>query len=295
MKPIVLPAPGSAELAEQLADRLDAPLGVVEYRRFPDGETFLRLHTDVQGHSVVIAASLRDPDPQALGLWFLSDVAREMGARHVGLVAPYLPYMRQDTRFHPGEAVTSRTFARFVSQGVDWLVTVDPHLHRLPSLVAIYSVPAVAVSSAHAVARWISANVRRPYVIGPDEESRQWVEDVAQRVGCGFTVLEKRRLGDRKVEVSTPMPDTENRTPVLLDDIVSSGHTLAQAVRQVRLAFACRPVCLGVHAVFSGAALQVVKDAGAERIVTCNTLPHETNEIDVLGDVAFAISERQWT
>jgi ribose-phosphate pyrophosphokinase len=291
---LVLPAPSAEAAAAALARHLQAPLGAVESRRFPDGESYLRLASEVRDADVVVVASLRDPDPQALGLWYLADTARELGARSVGLVAPYLPYMRQDRRFHPGEAITSRTFAEFISQRFDWLVTVDPHLHRIASLAEIYRVPVRAIASASAIARWVGTQVNRPVIVGPDSESEQWARDVADRIGCPAIVLEKKRLGDRSVEISVPAAGAyADRTPVLIDDIISSARTMAVAVRQVRSAFGSAPICVGVHAVFAPDALQVLQQAGAARIVTCNTLPHETNAIDVLGDVAVGVRALQ--
>jgi ribose-phosphate pyrophosphokinase len=288
--PVVLPAPGAERAASELAKHLSATLGVIEARRFPDGESYVRLHADVEQKEVVVVASLRDPDPQALGLWYLAQTARELGASRVGIVAPYLPYMRQDKRFQPGEAITSSTFARFISQGFDWLVTVDPHLHRLASLSEIYSIPAQSVSSAPAIARWVAANVESPVIIGPDSESEQWASDVARRIGCPSIVLSKRRLGDRKVEISVPDASSHaTRNPVLIDDIISSAKTMAVAVTRVRAAFQKAPVCIGVHAVFAPDALEALRDAGAAQVVTCNTLPHETNGVDVLADVAQAV------
>jgi ribose-phosphate pyrophosphokinase len=287
---VVLPAPGADAAAAGLAASLGAALGVVESRRFPDGETYLRLNSPVEAADVIVLAALRDPDPQALGLWYLAATARELGARRVGLVAPYLPYMRQDRRFHPGEAVTSGIFARFVSEQFDWLVTVDPHLHRHPSLSAIYPIPAQAVASAPAIARWVQANVPSPVIVGPDSESEQWATDVARRIGCPAIVLAKTRHGDRSVEITVPDARAyAGRTPVLIDDIISSARTMAVAAGLVRKAFGTGPVCVGVHAVFAPDAMQVLEAAGAGRVVTCSTLPHPTNAIDVTPEIVQAV------
>lgn len=295
MSILLLPAPGAERAAADLAAQLAAPIGRVEARRFPDGESYLRLHDDLEAKDVVVVASLRDPDPQALRLWYLAQTARDLGARQVGLVTAYLPYMRQDKRFQPGEAVTSGTFARFLSQAFDWLVTVDPHLHRLASLSEVYAIPAENVASAPAIARWVAANVPEAVIVGPDSESEQWASDVAGRVGCPFIVLSKRRLGDRSVEISVPEAQARAhaaRAPVLIDDIISSARTMAVAVRNVRSVFERAPVCIGVHAVFASDAMQALRDAGAATVVTCNTLPHESNGIDVMGEVAQAVRAR---
>lgn len=290
MKRVVLAAPGAEVVAAALGRQLDAPVGVVESRRFPDGECYLRLVEDLAETEVIIVACLRDPDPQALGLWFLANTARELGSRRVGLVAPYLPYMRQDRRFQSGEAVTSRIFARFISQAFDWLVTVDPHLHRFNGLAEIYSTPSVAVASAPAIARWVAESVSLPLIVGPDSESEQWANDVANRVGCPAIVLTKNRLGDRQVEISVPqVGNDKGRQPVLMDDIISSARTMAVAATRVREVFGRPPVCVGVHAVFASDAMQALSAAGVAKVVTCNTLPHETNAIDVSPEIARAV------
>ena len=286
----MLPLPGADAQAAELARHLGATAGAVEFRRIPDGESYYRIASDVRDCDVVVVAALRDPDTLALGLWYVADTAREMGARRIGLVAPYLPYMRQDARFHDGEAVTSRSFGRFVSQAFDWLVTVDPHLHRYPTLDIVYSIPSVVVPSAPAIARWLQGHVAKPVVIGPDSESEQWAGDVARRVGCPSQVLTKTRLGDRHVEISLPEPGlAEGRQPVLVDDIISSGHTMAEAVRHVRSAFGTPPVCIGVHALFAPEARDLLLAAGASQVLTCNTVPDASNAVDVLPDIAAAV------
>ena len=167
-----------------------------------------------------------------LPLLFAAATARELGASRVGLVAPYLAYMRQDRRFKPGEAVTSRQVARLLSDAFDWLVTVDPHLHRYSSLADIYSIPTHVVHAAPLIAEWIKANVTNPLIIGPDSESEQWVAAVASDVGAPYSVLEKVRHGDRDVEIRLKdLEQWKGRTPVLVDDIISTGRTMIEAVR----------------------------------------------------------------
>lgn len=291
---LVLPAPGHDKLAVSLASSAAAELGVVESRRFPDGETYLRIGSEVSGRQIMIVASLNDPDPQLPGLLFLADTARELGAARVGLVAPYLAYMRQDCRFRNGEAVTSRTFARVLSAAFDWIATVDPHLHRYASLDAIYTIPGIVARASPAIATWIRENIRNPIVIGPDSESDQWVADVAAQASAPMAVMSKRRVGDRHVEIHAPggiSPDWKGRTPVLVDDIISSGHTMAEAARVLIGAGCDKPVCIGVHALFATDAERTLQAAGVGRVVTCNTVRHSTNQIDVMPQLIQAIGD----
>ena len=288
MKPLLLPLPGNEAFAASLGAVLDAEIAASEFHRFPDGENGVRIETNVAGRTVVLVCTLDRADEKYLPLLFTATTARELGAARVGLVAPYLGYMRQDARFRPGEAVTSQIFARDISRSIDWLVTADPHLHRWPSLSAIYNVPAMAVHAAPLISGWIDRNLKAPFLIGPDDESRQWVAGIAR--GAPFAVLSKTRRGDRSVEVVLPLGlELAGRTPVLVDDIIASGRTMIAAAEQLRHLSATPPACVGIHAVFAGDAYASLKSAGLAPIITTNTIPHETNALDVSALVAEAV------
>jgi ribose-phosphate pyrophosphokinase len=266
-------------------------VGDLLLHRFPDGESHVRLVADLEFDGAILVCSLHHPDEKFLPLIFAAATAREHGAQSVGLVAPYLAYMRQDARNTPGEGITSGYFADAISKNFDWLVTVDPHLHRIHALSDIYSIPAASLKAAPPISRWINEHVAQPLLIGPDAESIQWVSDVAKNAGAPFIVLEKVRKGDRQVEVSIPeIKKWRDRTPVLVDDIVSTGRTMAETIRHLIALHMQRPICIGVHGLFADDALQAMNEAGAARIVTCNTVPHVSNEIDVTDMIAEGVA-----
>jgi len=278
---MVIAMPGTDALANAIAAAVAGELTGIETRRFPDDEVYLRLQADPKGRSVVVVATLDRPDAKLLSVLFAAGAARSLGAAHIGLVAPYLPYMRQDKRFRDGEAVTSVHFADMVSAAFDWLATVDPHLHRYRSLGEVYRIPAVALQAAPLLSAWIKEHVARPLLVGPDAESEQWVSAVAARAKAPHVVLSKERFGDRDVRVSVPdLSRWAGHTPVLVDDIVSSARTMIEACRHMVAAGLPRPVCVAVHALFAGDAFQSLRQV-AGRIVTTNTVPHETNAIDI--------------
>lgn len=179
MQPVVFAVPGNEPLARRLCDALGAEPGACLVRTFPDGEVYVRLETPVAGRSVILACTLHHPQDQLLALLFLASTCRDLGAAEVGLVAPYLAFMRQDERFRPGEGITSIYFAELLSRSLSWLVTVDPHLHRWQSLDQIYTIPTRVAHAAPAIAGWLRDNVRDPVLVGPDAESAQWVSAVA--------------------------------------------------------------------------------------------------------------------
>jgi ribose-phosphate pyrophosphokinase len=190
--------------------------------------------------------------------------------------------MRQDTQFKAGESLTSQHFAEFVGSLVDSLVTVDPHLHRIKTLSEIYRIRTEVVHAAPLIGQWIRANVSLPLLIGPDEESVQWVAAVAQAAGAPHIVLKKVRRGDRIVEVSVPQIESwRGHTPVLVDDIASTARTMIETVKHLRSAMARAPLCIAVHPIFTGSAYEDLMAAGAAQIVSCNTINHVSNAIDV--------------
>lgn len=285
---LVLPLPGSEVFAERLATAGGFELGALESRRFPDGERYLRIQADPGDRPVDILSS--NADEQFLSLAFAADAVRDLGASEVTLVAPYLGYMRQDARFNPGEAVTSRTFARLVSSLVDRLVTVDPHLHRFTALEELYDIPCTVLRSAPLIGDWIAREASAPLIIGPDAESEQWAAEIAARAGAPYVVLAKRRTGDREVEVTLPdLAMHHGRQAVLVDDIASSGRTLAAASQALRDRGFSSPLCVVVHAVFAEGAYADVS-AAAARTVSTDTLAHESNAITVAPLIAGALA-----
>lgn len=276
---ILLPLPGNERFADRLARAGGGAVGALRTRQFPDGESYVRVEADVAGRIVDLVCALARPDVAFLRLAFAADALRELGATQVNLIAPYLGYLRQDTRFLPGEAVTSRTFARLLGGLVDRIVTVDPHLHRYPSLESLYTIPCRALHAAPLLAGWIKAQVAAPLIVGPDIESQQWAADVAQRVGAPYVVLAKQRLGDREVRMELPdLTPHRGRRPVLIDDIAASGRTLVAAADALKRQGFLPPVCVVVHAVFGEDALARL-EAVAEQIVSTDSIEHPTNAI----------------
>jgi ribose-phosphate pyrophosphokinase len=290
MSPVVFALPGNEMMADALAARLTAERGACTVRRFPDGESYVRVETAVLGREAVLVCSLDRPDERIAPLLFLASAAKEFGATRVGLVAPYLAYMRQDARFSPGECVSAKVFARWIAPHFDWLVTVDPHLHRFANLAELYGIPAHSAHAAPAIAAWLRDNVVAPVLIGPDMESAQWVDEVARLAGAPSVILAKVRRGDREVEVSVPDPaKLAGRTPVLVDDIVATARTMIAAVRHLRAAGLSPPVCIAVHGIFAGDAFDALRTAGAACIASCGTVPHHSNAIAVDHVVAASV------
>ena len=279
---VVFNIPGNELLGHSLTKLLHAQPGEAIIRHFPDGETYVKVVSNVYGKDVVIVCSLHHPDNKILPLYFLAKTLKEFGATSVILVAPYLAYMRQDKRFTEGECISSQLFAQLISSFINKLITIDPHLHRRSSLAEIYSIHCAVLHTSPLISKWIKENINNPVLIGPDSESEQWVSKVAAQADAPFIVLEKNRSGDRNVKVSVPqVGGYKNHTPVLVDDIISTANTMIETIGHLKKAGMKPPVCIGIHPVMASRAYDKLLKAGAEKIVTCNSITHPSNAIKV--------------
>lgn len=280
MKPIIFSlAPHS--LASSLCDVLHAEAGELNSRSFPDGESYLRIESIVKDRQCIILADMSYPDKKFLPLSFLISTLKELEAANVGLVAPYLSYMRQDRRFVDGEAVTSRIFAQLLSQQFDWLVTVDPHLHRYHSLEEIYTIPSRVVQGAPVLADWLSSE-KDVFLVGPDSESEQWVSEIASKSGHPFVIGEKQRHGDRDVKVSLPdLSEYKLKTAVIIDDVISSGQTILECMLTLKAYGISKIKCACVHGIFAEGIDKVLLKSGLEQLLSTNTIAHSSNNLDV--------------
>jgi ribose-phosphate pyrophosphokinase len=282
--------PGNEVFAELLVQHTGYCRAGLSLHRFPDGETRVRVEAPIKDEQAVLVCTLDRPDAKLWPLTMAASTLRELGARRVVLVAPYLAYMRQDARFHAGEAISAKLLGEWLDNTFDALVTVDPHLHRYHSLSQIYSHEVRLVHVAAELTAWLATHVDRPLIVGPDEESRQWVTAVANLLCAPSVMAYKERHGDRDVTVHLPeLGRWLDHTPVLLDDIIASGQTMLQTLRCLGAYTAAKPICIAVHGVFAQDALEALQGAGAGTIVTSNSIVTETSQIDVSRVVAEAL------
>lgn len=257
---------------------------------FPDQETLIDILTPIKNRQVWLLESFDQVNHKILPALFIAKTAKMLGASSISIIAPYLAYMRQDIQFSPGQGISSVYFAELLSGYFDRLITVDPHLHRWHSLDQIFTIPTAVAHATESIAQWINNHVVNPLLIGPDSESNQWVEALATMTQLPFVVLEKIRKSDHDVHVS--MPDIHryrDATPVLVDDIISTGMTLLDTIHHLENLHLKPPVCIGIHAVFAENAYQKLLNSRIEGLVTCNTIAHPSNTIDVSHSIITTI------
>lgn len=289
---LVLCFPEYRERARRMADAAGFSSADVDIHHFPDGESRIRLPEKLP-EKIIFCRSLNQPNEKLIELILAAATARRLGAKKITLVAPYLCYMRQDKAFHPGEAISQRIIGELLAGRFNSLITVDPHLHRVHNLQqAVPVAQAVTLSATSVMAAWLSEQLENPLLIGPDEESVQWVAAIARYNHLDYCVARKERLGDRSVRITLPDGDYSGRHIVLVDDVASTGRTLEAAARRLAPYKPATISALVTHALFFGDAQQRLHRVGVEQIWSCDTIPHPTNHLQLAELLAGAIREK---
>ena len=276
--------------AQNLANRLGCQCDLVSSHRFPDGEGRLCLPAINESH-VLVCRSLNNPDQKLIELLLTAQTLRNNGVERLTLVAPYLCYMRQDKAFHPGEVVSQQIIGRFLADLFDDVVTVDPHLHRVSALSdAVPAQRAVSLHATRLMRQFLQNRVDKPLLLGPDEESVQWVTEIAGEL-FDYAVATKIRTGDRQVEITLPVMPWKGRDVVLVDDVISTGHTVAQTARQLKTLGVGRVYCLVTHALFASGAEQLLAEAGVDQVWSTDSLLHDSNALELAPLLAESIAD----
>ena len=274
--------------ARRLAEILGVTYACIAIHRFPDGESKVTLPPSLPDR-VVLCRSLNDPNGKLIELMLAAQTARQLGAQTLILVAPYLCYMRQDIAFSEGEAVSQTIVGKFLSELFDEVITLDPHLHRTPTLLqAIPAKRALALSATGLIGKFLSTHAVGAFILGPDEESLQWVKAVAAD-GFDYAVCHKFRRSDTQVQVKLPDLSLRGRNVVLVDDMASTGQTVVAATQQCLAAGAERVDAFVSHALFVQGAIIKMKKAGVSEVWSTDSITDASNVVQLAELLANAI------
>jgi ribose-phosphate pyrophosphokinase len=275
----------------RLAAELAIPYQEVNVHRFPDGEHRLTLPLPVS-ETVLVCRSLFEPNSKLVDLLLLSETARRQGTKRLVLVAPYLCYMRQDKAFHPGEAISQYIIGRHLADMFDIVITVDPHMHRTPSLAdAVPAKQAITLSATRPLADHLATSGRDWLLAGPDEESEQWVKSIAELCGLPYIIGRKERRGDREVSIRFPDMDIKQRPVALIDDVISTGRTLAESARYLLNGGAEEVQCFATHLLPHAGAAATLCEAGVSRVNSTDSIESAGETIHLASLLAGAIRQ----
>ncbi|KXA90653.1 hypothetical protein AKJ62_00360 [candidate division MSBL1 archaeon SCGC-AAA259D14] len=292
---LVIGGSASKKLAEKVSKEINSKFVPVENKQFPDGEIYVRIPEKVQGEkTLIIQSTHQNPNQYYMELFLLLDAAKDLGAEKVSAVIPYFAYARQDKRFEPGEAISLQTVSKLIeSAGADEIFLIDLHAHRIENPPEVFGIPAYNLTAASTLARYVDENydLKNPVILGPDEEAEQWAKKAGETIDADWDYMVKKRLGSKKVEITPRELEVEGRDVVIIDDIISTGGTMTEAIKilkehNVKKIYAC---C--THPVLSNNALENIKNAGAEEVIGTDTIESEISKVSVAPVIAESIRQ----
>ncbi|MAF51173.1 MAG: hypothetical protein CMH64_03710 [Nanoarchaeota archaeon] len=278
---IVIGMSNSKLLARDIARKLNVEYFDLDLRHSVDGEMHMKFSENVEGRRVLLVQSFYPHQNNALvEVLFAANHARDLNAKEIILVAPYLSYLREDVRKEKNECVSITILGEILSGAVDSIISVDPHVRDLNKH---FSIPVYSVNAGELIKAYVKNNYNGVVVVGPDENSRNLVTGLGER----FFVLDKKRKDEFNVKFSKGY-NLENKKVVLIDDVAITGGTLIQAIKYLDL----KDVdCFVIHPVFSGGALKELEKHA--NVISCNTIDNDSNKIDVSGIIARKIKD-EW-
>ena len=289
MKAALYTFPAYQQPAKKIAGVLNIPSYDVKIHHFPDKESLVTL-PEKQSDHVIFCLSLDYPNNKLIELLFACKTARKQGVKRLSLVAPYLCYMRQDKSFHKEEAISQHIIGQWLGENFDDVITVDPHLHRIKSLdEVIPDTNNILLTATALLGNFVKSLNKTVHLLGPDEESLQWVKEVAAISDSSYSVATKKRLGDMHVEIQLPQNDYNNQHIILIDDVISTGHTVAQTATQLYSLGAKQVDVIATHALFTKEALETLNNAKIKNIWSSDSISHQTNKIPLVNLLATSI------
>jgi len=296
MKAVVISCSHGKHLGEKISKKLKSKHSSLEYEKFPDGELHLRFSDDVKGKNIVLVQSFYDSKEGnvqdcIVEVLFASHTAKELGASKVILAAPYFPYFRQDKRFRKGDVVSLKAMTALIGKYFDGIIVLDPHLHRQSNVKDVFRIKAEKITANKAIADFIrkKLKIKNPVLIGPDEESYKWARNVAEIIKAESYIYEKKRYSSYHVEVKLgEKAELKGRDIVVVDDIVSTGHTILETIKDIKKQKPKSISCVCVHGIFAGSILSELSK-GRIKIFSTNTIPNSKSRIDVSKEFASAI------
>ncbi len=288
---IVVPGPASQILGKKIAEILNARIVPVNVKSFPDGEYCLRFDGDLKDEEVIVVQSTGPPqDTNIMQLLLMIDTAKDLGAEKVTAVVPYLAFARQDKRFLPGEAVSVSTFVKLIEVcGTERFLTVNIHAK---DILKRFSIPTENLSAITLLAEHFKTQgLDGAFSLSPDKGAIGLAKE-ADRVlggGCGWLRKERNRFTG-EIQVEEKSLNVQDRNVIVFDDIISTGGTIATAVKMLKTQGARRVYAACVHPLLIGEAKKKIMQNGAEEIVGTDSVPSSVRTVSLAPLITEALS-----
>jgi ribose-phosphate pyrophosphokinase len=290
---IVVPGPASRELGRKIAELLKTKVVRVEFKRFPDGESYIRFDGGVENEDVVIVQTTSSPQNENfVQLFLIADNAKDMKAKTITTVVPYFAYSRQDKRFRPGEAFSVKTIVTLLEAcGVHRIITVNAHN---PTVLRDFKIRVDDLSAVSLLAEHFkNKGFDGAFSLSLGKKARAVAAEanIVLKGGHGYVETRRDRLTG-KVTVERKTLSVKDRDVIIFDDIISSGGTMIRAIKWVREQGAKSVYSACVHPLLVGDAKDKIMKSGADGIVGTDCVPSTVSLVSVAPLIAKALANR---
>jgi len=277
----ILGGTSAKNVATNLAHCLRQPLLRATYMRFPDDEFYVRLHDNIAGQDVVIVQTAY-PDPKIVELLLIQDAVHDAGAKKITVILPYFGYSRQDKKFKDGEAISARAIAQHISLRTDCVITVDPHKEHI---LKFFTVPAYSCSAISTIAHYLKGK-NIDFILAPDKGAEDRARKTAALINCEYDYLEKTRIDGSTVKITPKKLDALGKHVAIIDDIISTGSTMAQSIKELKKQGAASVSVACTHGLFVGGAKEKLLAANCDEIISTDTIETEFSKVSTADCIA---------
>jgi len=270
----IISGTASHQIAQDLSKILKIPLARIISKRFPDKEFYFRIVDDIKDKNVIIVQTTY-PDPNLVELFLMQNAAEEAGAKKITVVIPYYGYARQDTKFQEGEALSAKAIADIISLNADEVITVDPHKEHI---LDFFSTSAVSCTAVPEIANYLKTK-KIDMLLAPDKGALDRAKQASEIIGCEFDHMEKTRIDGSTVEMKPKELDAKNKTVAIIDDIISTGGTMALAIKELKKQGAKKVLVACTHGLFAGDAVKKLSSSGCDEIISTDTIQNDYSTV----------------
>ena len=277
----IISGTASNTVAEDLSHILKIPKADTISKRFPDTELYIRIIDNIKNEHVVIVQTTY-PDQNLVELFLLQNAALEAGAKKITVVIPYYGYARQDTLFQSGEAISAKAIAGLISLNADKVITVDPHKEHI---LNFFSTSAKSCTAVPEIANYLKQK-KLDLILAPDKGALNRAKQASSIVDCDFDYMEKTRIDGTTVEIKTKNLDVQNKNVGIIDDIISTGGTMAKSIKELKIQGAKKVYVSCTHGLFTGDAIKNLSSSGCDEIIATDTIHSNYSTVKVAVSIA---------
>jgi ribose-phosphate pyrophosphokinase len=230
------------------------------------------------------------PDQNIIELLLLQDAVYEAKAESITVVIPYYGYGRQDKKFQDGEPISARALAEHISLHADHIVIIDPHKEHL---LNFFKIPADIATPIPEIADYLKENMSIDIVLAPDKGAYNRAEKISSIINADVDVLDKKRIDGYTVEITPKNLEVKNKRVIIVDDIISTGGTMTQAIRELKRQGAKNVSVACTHGLFISDAESRIKNAGCNNIISTDTIETSYSRVKAAPCVIPLIKKRR--